>query len=266
MELYFKVLPYVLAGLFGLCVGSFLNVVIYRVPAGLNLSLPSSHCPKCKYVLKWYDNIPVISYIMLGGKCRKCKQKISIRYTIVEIVNMLLWLLSAFLFWNVSIPFACFAAVISSLLLCIFFIDLEHKLIFDRFIIIIGVIGIAATFLDPYYDWFSHVIGGALGFGFFYGIALLFFKLKNKEGLGGGDIKLSAVMGLFLGWERLMLSILIATISASIILVILSHKGKKDKTDEEKEYPFGPFLTVGFAISMFAGNYIIDAYLSLLGL
>ena len=98
MDNYIIIVTYILAGLIGLCVGSFLNVVIYRVPNGMNISKPASHCTKCGYELRWYDNIPILSYLMLGGKCRKCKEHISIRYTLVEIFNMLLWLLSVYLF------------------------------------------------------------------------------------------------------------------------------------------------------------------------
>ena len=100
MDEYILIVTYILAGLVGLCVGSFLNVVIYRVPNDMSLAKPASHCPKCGYVLHWYDNIPILSYLMLGGKCRKCKEHISIRYTLVEIFNMLLWLLSVYLFWE----------------------------------------------------------------------------------------------------------------------------------------------------------------------
>ena len=112
---------YILTGVVGLCVGSFLNVVIYRVPEGMSLAKPDSHCPKCKYKLKWYDNIPILSYIILGGKCRGCGERISFRYTAVEIANTLLWLLSAFLFVEKSIVFAVMAALASSIFIIVFF-------------------------------------------------------------------------------------------------------------------------------------------------
>jgi len=262
MQSYYEMVTYIMCAVLGLCVGSFLNVVIYRVPNGMSLATPSSHCPKCKYVLKWYDNIPILSYIMLSGKCRKCGEKISLRYTLTELANMLLWILSALLFLEKSIPLMVIAALASSVMLCVFFIDLEHKLVFDRFVIMLAVLGIAAMFFDPYYGWISHLIGGIVGFVSFYFIAAIFAKLKNKEGLGGGDIKLTASCGLLLGWQRLLLAVLIATVSASIVLVILSRKTE----DEEKEYPFAPFLTAAFAISIFLGHDIIAVYLSVLGL
>ena len=268
MQLYFQIVTYVLAGLLGLCVGSFLNVVIYRTPNGMSLAVPASHCPKCKYVLKWYDNVPVLSYLFLGGKCRSCKEKISFRYTAVELANMALWLLCVAIFWEKSIPFACIAAVASSVFICVFFIDLEHKLVFDRFVLILLALGLAAMFLDPYYGWFSHLIGGVVGFVAFYGVAFLFEKVRHKEGLGGGDIKLTAACGLLLGWERLLLSILISTVVASVVLVILTRRSQSDEAEDASaaEYPFAPFLTGAFAIALFFGNTIISAYLSLLGL
>ena len=273
MDLYYKIITYVLAGIFGLCVGSFLNVVIYRVPNGMSLATPSSHCPKCKYTLRWYDNIPVLSYIMLGGKCRSCKAHISFRYTAVEIANMLLWLLSVLIFWEMSIPLAIIAALTSTVFICVFFIDLEHKLVFDRFVIALAILGVAACFFDPYYSWISHVIGGVAGFLSFYLISVIFEKIRGKEGLGGGDIKLTGACGLILGWERLLLSIVIATVVASIVLVIVSKRAEKKSTEPDEdgdesvdtEYPFAPFLTAAFAISMFFGHALISAYLSLLG-
>ncbi len=259
MEAYDLICAYVLAGIFGLCVGSFLNVVIYRVPNHMSLAKPNSHCPVCKYELRAYDNIPVLSYLMLGGRCRKCKTHISFRYTAVELANMLLWLLSAILFWERSIPLACIYALVSSVFLCVFFIDLEHQIIFDRFQIILLLLGGASIFFDPDYGWLSHMIGGIAGFAFFYLVAWGFEKVCHKEGLGGGDIKLVAVAGLLLGWERLLLSMLIATVPAAIILLIAS----RGKEGEERQFPFAPFLVIGFGVAMFFGTQIIDLYLSL---
>lgn len=259
---FYLICAYVLSGVLGLCVGSFLNVVIYRLPNKMSLVKPASHCPSCKYELRWYDNIPVLSYLMLGGKCRKCKTRISFRYTAVELANALLWLLCAFLFWSKSIPLACIYMIVFSVFICVFFIDLEHKIIFDRFQIILLILGVASIFFDKDFGWLSHVIGGVAGFSVFFLVSWGFEKLCKKEGLGGGDVKLAGVVGLLLGWERLLLGLLIATIPATVVLLILS----KGREGESRQFPFAPFLVVGFGVSMLFGTQIIGWYLSLIGL
>ena len=284
---YYKIIAFILAGLLGVCVGSFLNVVIYRVPLGMSLAKPDSHCPNCKYKLKWSDNIPVLSYLFLGGKCRNCKQPISFRYPAVELVNMLAWLGSVWLFWDESIVFAIIAALASTLLICVFFIDLDHMLVFDRFVIMLLILGVLAVFFDPYYGWLSHLIGGAAGFLVFYGVHALFYYGFKKDALGGGDIKLSGAVGLLLGWERLLLGVVIASLAASVVLLIVNRKRAAEETDETEEatdevtaeatepaegealpgeYPFAPFLCSGFWIAMMFGAQIIGWYLSLFGI
>ena len=290
MEEYYKIVAFILAGLLGVCVGSFLNVVIYRVPLGMSLAKPDSHCPNCKYELKWFDNVPVLSYLFLGGKCRNCKQPISFRYPAVELFNMLAWLGSVWLFWDVSIIFTVITALASTLLICVFFIDLDHMLIFDRFNVMLLILGVLAVFFDPYYDWLSHLIGGVAGFAVFYGVHALFYYGFKKDALGGGDIKLAGAVGLLLGWERLLLGVVIASLSASVILLLLNRKnatteaeteaeiatvdaGTEAETEEATEnevvpgeYPFAPFLCSGFWIAMMFGASIISWYLSLFGI
>lgn len=262
-EEFIRIYAYVLAGLVGLCVGSFLNVVIYRVPNGMNLAKPDSHCTTCDYMLRWYDNIPVLSYIMLGGRCRKCGQKISPRYMIVEIVNAVLWLLSVHLYWDENPVYAVLSALVLSTLICIFFIDLEHMLIFNRFVIIILVAGIVSIFFDNYTVWYDHVIGAAVFGG---GFALIYYGciwILKREGIGFGDVKLALASGLLLGWQRMLLAMLIASVSGSIILVIL----KRVRGDEDgHEYPFGPFIAVGVGMAMLFGEPIINWYLGLIGI
>ncbi len=251
---------YVLAGVLGLCVGSFLNVVIYRLPEGMSLSKPSSHCTSCGYSLKWYDNIPLLSYIFLGGKCRKCKAKISPRYVAVELVNALLWLACALLFAENNLVYAILSALLASLLICVFFIDLKHLIIFDRFHIFILVLGIVAIFFDEYTVWYDHLIGLVSGTVVMLLVYFLGYLLYKKEAMGFGDVKLTAVIGLFLGWQKLILSLLIATVLASIILLIIKVVKKKDR---DTEYPFAPFIAVGVIISLLLGELIINSYLSL---
>ena len=256
---------YTFFGLIGLCVGSFLNVLIYRWPEGMSIVSPPSHCTKCDYQLKWYDNIPVISYIMLGGKCRKCGEHISIRYTIVEITNCLLWILS----YNLNsqnIPLAVIYALVTSIFICIFFIDIEHKIILDRFNISIAVLALIRFFFvsKEYGNLLNAVLDGLLGSVIAGGFFLLMFYFSlvvlKKEGLGGGDIKFMFATGLLLGWKNIFLSVLIASLSAAIILTV-AQKVRKD--DKDHEYPFAPYLVIGAVISMFFGTQLINFYLSL---
>lgn len=264
-EQFYLICAYVLAGLFGLCIGSFLNVVIYRLPNGMSMAKPASHCTTCDYTLKWYDNIPVLSYLILGGKCRKCKERISPRYMIVELVNALLWVLCVFLFWEKSPIYAVIAALVLSVLICIFFIDLEHMLIHNRFVVIIGLLGALAIFFDKYrhVQWYDHLIGAAVFGGGFLLIYYCAIWILKREGIGFGDVKLALVAGLLLGWQRMLLAMLIASVSASVILLIV----RRVKGDERNhEYPFGPFIAVGVAISLLVGGPIIDWYMGLLGI
>ncbi len=251
---------YILSGLVGLCVGSFLNVVIYRVPEGMSIVKPASHCPKCGYVLKWYDNIPILSYLILGGKCRSCRQHISFRYTLVEILNMLLWLVCVWRFWDWSafgIVYACLMMAACSLLVCIAFIDLEHKIILERFQISLFVIAVAAVFFDRETVWWEKLIGmgvnGALFLIFFYVGRLI----RKRDVLGGGDVKLAVTMGLLLGWKNLLLAMLIATIVGSIVLTAIRLIKKHGK---DMEYPFAPFLVLGTLVGLLFGTPIVNAY------
>ena len=254
---------YIYAALIGLCVGSFLNVVIYRVPLKMSVAKPNSHCPVCKTPIKWYDNIPVFSYIFLGAKCRNCKTHIPFRYTAVEIANTLLWVLSAYCFFEKSIFYCILSMAVSSILLCIFFIDLENMIIPDRFQVMLLVLGILSIFCDKSVivaevGYLSHIIGGVAGFLSFLLISSVVSKIVGKEALGGGDIKLAGVMGLFLGWQKLLLALLSASVIATVIILI-----KSKNNGEKKEFPFGPFLSIGFALAMFFGDAIIRGYLSL---
>lgn len=256
----------VLTLLIGLCVGSFLNVVIYRLPLHMSLSKPASHCPNCEYKLKWYDNIPLLSYIFLKGRCRNCKTKISPRYPIIELSNMALWFLALMLNTNYIIPsmttnYLMFAltCVVFSTLLCVFCCDLDNMEIPDEFQLILLLCGIVA-FLSNDISASYRVYGFLLGGGFFGLFALLFWLIRKREGLGFGDIKLMAVLGLFLGFEKIIVCIILSTISGAIILSILSLKNKGEKN---KEYPFATFIVPSAIISILAGQYIVNWYLSL---
>lgn len=261
MDQYFLICAYVLAGLLGLCVGSFLNVVIYRLPRGMSMAFPGSHCTTCDYQLKWYDNIPVLSWVLLGGRCRKCREPISVRYAVVELVNMALWFLSVALFWQANPVYAIVCAVVCSCLICIFFIDLEHMLIFNRFVILLALAGLVAMFYDSYTLPRDHVIGALAGGGVF---AMLYFGatlVLKREALGFADVKLAAAAGLLLGWQKFLLAMLIGSVVGSFVLVILNRVNKQDRTTE---YPFGPFIAGGMLLALLFGAPIIDWYMDLL--
>lgn len=265
LETYYLIVSYVLAGALGLCVGSFLNVVIYRVPLGMSIAFPASHCPKCNEKIKWYDNIPVLSYIILGAKCRKCKEPISFRYTAVEIANTVLWLLCVKQFVQYNVLYCIAAMLASTVMICVFFIDLEHKIILDRFQIIfavLAVIAIAGEYIvnKNVFNLLSHVVAGAIAFLSFLLIAVVGEKIAKREALGGGDIKLFAIIGLFLGLKKLLLAILVASVSATILLTFIKLFSKS----EEREFPFAPFLSSGFVFAMLFGDGIINWYLNTL--
>ncbi|MBE6621372.1 MAG: prepilin peptidase [Ruminococcaceae bacterium] len=249
---------YLLAGLIGLCVGSFLNVVIYRLPNGMRLSHPASHCPRCDYRLKWYDNVPLLSYLILGGRCRSCRDRIPPRYPMVELLNALLWLLSVRLFWEESVIYALTAMAVSSLLIGIFWIDLEHMLIFNRFTVLLALCGLAAMFTDGFTAWYDHLIGAAVGGAVFAALYYGSIAVLKTEGLGFGDVKYAAAAGLLLGWQKFIPAILIASVLGCVCMVAANRIRHADK---RTEYPFGPFLALGTLITMFFGNGILTWYL-----
>ena len=270
MEKYIQLLIYIFAGVIGLCVGSFLNVVIYRLPNNMSRATPASHCPDCKHPLRWYDNIPLVSYITLGGKCRYCKKHIPFRYTAVELLNTALWLLCVWRFYGEGGVFELINVFVSmficSVLIVIFFIDLEHMIIFDRFQIMLAVAGVALTVADginknaPIKYW-EHLLGLLVGGGLFFIVFMGSLAILKREGLGGGDVKLAAAAGLILGWKHMLLAMLIASIVGSIVLVILNRTRREGRNTE---YPFAPFITGGIVIAYLFGSPIINWYAGLL--
>jgi leader peptidase (prepilin peptidase)/N-methyltransferase len=240
-------------------VGSFLNVCIWRLPREESIVRPSSKCPKCGTSIKPWDNIPVISYILLRGKCRACGEPISIRYPIVEAANGLLYLLVFFKFGLTGETFFYFAFV--SALMVIALIDFDHQIIPDEITLPGVVIGLLAGSLllpDPFQriiplGWKASLIGAALGFGLFYLVALL-----SKGGMGGGDIKMMAMVGAILGWKGVLFTTFAGSLAGSLIglyLIIFRGRGRKSKI------PFGPFLAFGALIGLVFGQEILRWYL-----
>ena len=253
------------------CIGSFLNVVIYRLPNKMSLAKPASHCPNCNSPIKWYDNIPIISYIILGGKCRYCKERISPRYLIVELTA---GIISALIFVRFGLTlYTLFGIIIYLTLIPITFIDIEHYIIPDSCIIILLVTGIFGIFFNDLnygiglfsVDYKSKLISLAIVIVFWL-IIFLLEKLLKKDLMGGGDLKLLGVAGLILGYEQLLLVLGLASILACIAELIL--KAFKNKPDESKDnsnlFAFGPYLSFSILIIYLFGINIIEWWMSLL--
>jgi leader peptidase (prepilin peptidase)/N-methyltransferase len=254
------------AALFGLAIGSFLNVCIYRIPRRANIASPPSHCPTCKGPIKPYDNIPLFSYLLLRGRCRSCAAKISYRYPLVEAMAASGFALLVHRF-GISLPTLLYM-LFFSVLVVLAFIDLEHQILPDMITLwgiplglilsllpdVVASVGLPLRqifhLLKP--GFVSSMVGLALGGGLFYLVAFL-----SRGGMGGGDIKLAAMIGSFLGWQRLLLTIFLATLSGStvgIFLLALGLKGRKDPI------PFGPFLALGATLSLLWGGSLIAWY------
>jgi leader peptidase (prepilin peptidase)/N-methyltransferase len=236
----------------GACVGSFLNVCIYRISEGKSIVFPKSFCPDCLRPIRFYDNIPIISYLILRGKCRDCHKKISYRYPVVELITALL---SLFLFWKYGLSFQYFFAfVFVCTLIIITFIDLKHQIIPD----IITLPGIPIFFLSTFFfidvSFLDSILGILIGGGGFYLIAIVYQFITKREGIGGGDIKLMAMLGVFLGWKSLLFILLVSSLLGSIVGISMMIVHGKDL---KYAVPFGPFLSIAAVAYMFMGNYLM---------
>ncbi len=251
---------YIASILFGAIVGSFLNVCILRLPKEESIITPGSHCPHCKKPIAFYDNIPLISYFILRGKCRHCKKRISLQYPIVEGITALSSLL-LFIKFGPSIPYLLYFAFVSSLIV-ITGIDLYHQIIPDL-ISLPGIgVGLLGSLLFLPLTFLNSLFGILLGGGSLFLVATLYQWLFKREGMGGGDVKLLAMIGAFLGWKAVILTILLGSLIGSITgIAIILLRGK----DFKYAIPFGPFLSLGAVISLFYQNEIISWYLQFKG-
>ena len=255
MSIMREPLDYVLAGLIGLIVGSFLNVCIYRVPRHEWVFWPGSHCPSCRRPIAWYDNIPLLSYLLLLGRCRTCHVPISPRYPIVEAANAAGYLAILWRF-GLNETSLLYAGLYSGLII-VTGTDLSHKIIPNTITypgIIIGLIG-AVTVLPV--GIVNSLLGIAVGGGLLWFLAWASPYLFGKEGMGGGDIKLLAMIGAFLGWKPALLTIMIGSLVGSVIGIGLMA-ARLIKRDEY--IPFGPFLVVGAVLSLFFAQPLLDWY------
>lgn len=245
--------------IFGLCIGSFINVCIYRIPLDQSIVSPGSKCPQCETPIRFYDNLPVISYLWLRGKCRYCGNRISARYPMVEILSGAF----AFLFlqkYGISIEGFIWYGF-TTILLLVTYIDLDHQIIPN----VITLPGIPIAFLSalflPQITWLDSVMGILIGGGSLYLIAFLYFKIMKNEGMGIGDSKLLAMIGAMIGWKGVFFTIFTASLVGTVsgILVMIHKKGTL-----KLAIPFGPFLSIGAIAYIFFGPELIAWYFNIL--
>jgi leader peptidase (prepilin peptidase)/N-methyltransferase len=252
----------IFAFIVGCIFGSFYNVVIYRLPLGQSIVRPASKCPACGQPIAAYDNIPLAGYLLLGGKCRRCKASISPRYPLVEALSGLLALL-LFRRYGLHAQFPI-EFIFCSVLLIVAMIDLDTGLIPDILSLPGIAVGFIFSFLTPRLSWSDSLFGILLGGGIFYLIAAGYSLIRRKEGLGGGDIKLLAMIGAFIGWRGVAFTILASSVSGMIIAVPLMWRHGKDLGSS---LPFGPFLAFGAVSYIFWGELFYHWYFSdLLGM
>lgn len=239
------------AVLFGLAVGSFLNVVIARVPEGRSIVKPRSACPSCGTQIVWYDNVPILSFAVLRGRCRTCAAAISWRYPIVEAATGALFGLGAARFGPT--PQLAVALVLIGTLVAITGVDLRHQLIPDVFTLPGIALGFVANLATGRVPWLESLVGIAVGGGLFWVIIL-----ASKGGMGGGDLKLAAMLGAFLGWKIMLLSVLVAVLAGGVVAVLLLASGRAGR---KQPIPFGPFLAAGGLVGLFWGDGLLRWYL-----
>jgi len=257
-------LVYIVAFIFGSVVGSFLNVCIYRIPRNISIITPSSRCPSCDNPISPRDNIPILSYMFLGGRCRVCKARISFRYPLVEFLNAVFYVLVLWRFgfgWHSLVYF-----VFCSSLILISFIDLNFQIIPDVITlpgIPMGIVFGGFLLINPFMRDLSlglksSLTGAFIGFGLFYLIAVAGSHIFKKEAMGGGDIKLMAMVGGFLGWKGVILTTFLGSLSGAIVgvlMILFKVRGHGSRI------PFGPFLALGSMITLFYGQEIFYWYI-----
>lgn len=278
-----ELIGYIFIFLFGAVVGSFLNVVIHRVPLEESIVFPNSKCPKCDSAIKPYDNIPVVSWLVLGGKCRACKAPISARYPAVELLHALLWVL---MFWHIGFnPFLPVGLVFMSVLVSLMFIDAEHMILpnvitypFFAFILIVRVvypIFFGESYFNDLGQWpavtwsempgwlaslLSGLLGAAAGGGSLWLVGELWKRLRGVEAMGLGDVKMMLGVGALLGWRLAFVSIFFGAFAGAVVGSVLVAR-QKDK-DMQAQIPFGIFLGIGSVIAFVAGDPLIRWYVT----
>jgi len=244
--------------IFGTIIGSFLNVLIYRLPRGKSPLKPAfSFCPSCGSSIRWYDNIPLLSYLILRGKCRNCGSKISFRYFLVELITGLASVAS-YLKTGLSYEYI-FVFGFLAIIITITFIDIDFKIIPDQLNLIGFVLGMIYAFLRDDFTVIDGVVGAVVGAGFLWGVAYIYLKARGIEGLGMGDVKMMAFVGMYLGWFGSLFTIFLGSFVGAVIGITAAYLSKsKDKS--RFEIPFGPFLAFAAVIYLFFGDTIKSWY------
>lgn len=236
----------IFAFVLGANIGSFLNVVILRLPADESIVFPGSHCPKCHEKISWYDNLPIISFIILKKRCRRCGAAISWQYPLVEL-TMALLALALYLKFFISPAFFIYF-VFSAALLAVIVIDFHHQIIPDVISLPGIAIGFAASFMNPALNWQDSGIGLLVGGGILYTVAAGYYLITKREGMGGGDIKLLAMIGAFLGWQSLPFVVFSSSLLGAVAGIGAMIKQKKGG---QAIIPYGPFLSIAALLYMF---------------
>lgn len=244
---------YIVVFVYGITIGSFLNVLIYRIPKKENIAIVRSHCMKCGYQLKWYDLVPLFSWLALKGKCRKCKEKISIQYPLIEAANGMLYLI-VFYYFGISIESLLYCLLFSALLALsvIDFRTYEIPVGFNYFILILGLIRVVTDMEN----WITYGIGFLAVSGFLF----LLVILSKGRAMGGGDVKLMATCGLLIGWKNIILAFLLGCILGSVI-----HVTRMKVSKQGHMLAMGPYLSMGVALAVLYGEHIINWYFGMLG-
>ena len=242
-------------GLLGLVVGSFLNVCIYRIPRKLSLVSPPSHCGACSRRLSWYENIPVVSYTVLGGACRSCGASISLMYPLVELTTAVVFV--AGYLWFGPTPMLAVRLLFACAMIVLFVIDLQHQILPNQITLPGVAVGLVLSGLvGP--GWIVSLIGIAAGAGSLFAVAEVYYRVRGEEGLGMGDVKMLAMIGAFLGWKMVLLTLMLASLLGSLVgvaMVVAQNKSLK------YALPFGTFLAIAALVSAVTGDALIAWYL-----
>jgi leader peptidase (prepilin peptidase)/N-methyltransferase len=243
------------AGLLGLAVGSFLNVCIYRLPLEQSLLFPGSHCTVCSRTLRWFENVPVLAWVVLGGRCRTCHTGISVVYPLVEAFTGVMFVWAA---WQYGPGWLLFSRLLlGCMLVVLFFIDLRHRILPNVITVPGTIVGFILSFVTPP-GWVSSLIGLVIGGLIPLVLAEAYFRIRKAEGLGMGDVKMLALVGAFLGWKLVLLTLALGSFLGSFVGIglIATRRG-----DMKLALPFGTFLAVATMISASVGDSLVAWYM-----